>query len=246
MSTDRWVAVSAVGAYFALTWACLPPSQYLRGLGGAALVFGAVALVAQVLGRGPVPAPSMLAVAVAAGAVLVFPTFSLVGAGAARAITFGFAGMEIAMLLWAVLRWRPRHRPHHGVRLGTALWMGTVGAAGFSGMATIPVVVILVLGAVTRRPQLATILLIFAAYFVGFVSAGALYWVLQRVRHLASGRFVIGAVGGMCIYGAVAPVVLLFDGRPVDLKTVALMGVISGSLGGPAFALSVDDGPPAV
>lgn len=237
MKTDLRVAGAGIVAYFALTLLLLPASEYLRAVGGAALVFGIIAVVARVLGRGPVPALSVFGVACAAGVVLVMPTFPALGGTVMCAVPLGFFGTQLAALLWAVLRWRPRRPAKQRVPLLLALAGGLGAAVALSLLATVVIGIGLLRG-LTLEPAIG---LVYIGYFVGLLGAATVYWLLQGVAHLATGRYLIGALGGICLYGAVAPVVSIVDEKPMGPWMMLIVAAIAGGLAGPAVALGWDD-----
>lgn len=188
---------------------------------------------------------SVLVVAFGTGAIITFPTFPAIGGSVPQAVPLGFAAIPVATLLWGSLRWRPRHPPQRHVRLRTALIVGAFLATAFSGVATIPVLLILIGGILDHAPRNAAILLVCVAYYVGFLGAGWLFWLLQRIRHLATGRCLIGTLCGICVYGAVTPIVALFDGRPMSVSEGLICAAIAGGIVGPAVGLTEEDDIPA-
>lgn len=237
MRTDTRIALTVIGVYSLLSLALLPAYEYLRALGGGAAVFGIVAGLAGSRGRGPIPGLSVLAVAFGAGAVLAIPTFPAMGGITPAAVPLGFLGMQAAMLLWAALRWDPPREEPKRMPLFQAWKFGLFAAAGLSVIAAVPALLITLRGS-GPGPR---ILLVFPAYAVGLLGAATCYWLLQRVAHLATGRYLIGALGGFCAYGAFAPVVQLFEGEPMDLKMMVVIAAIAGGLVGPAVSLSARD-----
>jgi hypothetical protein len=242
VKTDLRIAVGGIIAYFALTLLLLPASEYLRALGGAALVFGTIVVAARALGRGQVPGLSVLGVAFAAGAILVMPTLPAMGGTVMRAIPLGFFGMQVAALLWAALRWRPRRPSRQRTPLGTALKVGALAAVGLSLVATVPIGI----GLLSGKAGGPAITLVYVGYFAGLLGAATIYWLLQAAAHLATGRYLIGALGGICLYGAVAPVVSIMDGKSMSPGEMLLIAAIAGGLVGPAVALQLEDDAPAV
>lgn len=247
MKTDFRLAVAGITAYFALTLLLLPVSEYLRAIGGAALIFGMVAVVARRLGRGSVPGLSVLGVAFAAFAILVMPTLPAMGGTVMRAIPLGFFGVQLAALFWAVLRWRPRSPATKRVPLVATLVGGAAAAVSLSILATIGILLGLLHG-LDAVPALA---FVYVSYFVGALAAAIVYWLLQSIAHLATGRYLIGVLGGICFYGAIAPVVSVIDEKPMSPWMMLVVAAIAGGLVGPALALEYEDdeseaGAPAV
>jgi hypothetical protein len=83
--------------------------------------------------------------------------------------------------------------------------------------------------------------LVYIGYFAGLLGAATVFWLLQSAAHLATGRYVIGALGGTCLYGAVAPVVSILDGEPTKLGSLLMIAAVPGGLVGPAVALHLDE-----
>ena len=191
LGTDARAAVGAVTLYFVSALVLLPPSEYARALGLGALVFGAVAAVGRVAGRGPVSGWSVFAVSVVALAVLATPTSPAMGGTHPWAVAVGFWGVPAAALLWVALRWPPQLPAPARVTLKQACRVGLFTAATLSAVATLPVLLAsdpagggrpaaARLPGVRRRPA----------------AAATAYWRLQRMADLATGRYLIGALGG--------------------------------------------------
>lgn len=68
----------------------------------------------------------------------------------------------------------------------------------------------------------------YPAYFIGLLFAATLYWLLQRISHLATGHYLIGFLGGICVYGAVAPVVELIENEPMSPGMMFVIALIAG------------------
>jgi hypothetical protein len=238
---DHFLAAIAVFSYFVLAIGLLPPSEHARGVGSGLAVFLTVFLTAWKFGRRIQSGYSVAAVALVASAVLWMPTFPAMGGTSHRAVLIGFLGVQAAVLLWAAFWWQgPREQPSH-VSLRAALRFGFLMAAGISGVAAVPVVLLLLTGGESSWG----IVLVFPAYFVGFLSAAIIYWGLQRIENLAVGRYLIGVLGGACVYGAVGPVSDLLDHRPFDVHETLLVALIAGSFLGPTLALAWYDEPKA-
>lgn len=235
LGTDARAAVGAVTLYFVSALVLLPPSEYARALGLGALVFGAVAAVGRVAGRGPVSGWSVFAVSVVALAVLATPTFPAMGGTHPWAVAVGFWGVPAAALLWVALRWPPQLPAPARVTLKQACRVGLFTAAALSAVATLPV--LLALGSGGRRAT--PLLLVYPGYVGGLLAAATAYWRLQRMAHLATGRYLIGALGGTCVYGAVMPVVAVLDGKPMPLGVGLAIAGIAGAFVGPAVAFNL-------
>jgi len=234
---DRIAAGTAVILYFVAAAYLLPGSEYLHSLGGGALMFAAIILTSVFLKRGWLPGFSVLAVGFISFAVLVMPTLPAMGGRVSEAIPIGFIGVQAAILLWAVLQWPYTLRPRSHVSLVPALEYGLSIAAGLSLIATLPILLILL----SSAPSPKTILLVYPAYFVGFLAAAIVYWSLQRFTHLAVGRYLIGVLAGTCVYGAIAPVVFLFRNKPIEFPLALMIAAICGGFVGPAVALDSPD-----
>jgi hypothetical protein len=230
---DGNAAATGVFLYFASVLLVLPRSEYLLAIGGGIVVFGAVAALSAFMGRGWLPGWSVLAVGFTTTAILVMPTLPAMGGTDRRAIPLGFLGVQAAILLWACLQWPYTRVARKHMPLATALENGLVMALGLSIVATLPILLTLFSDAPSPR----TILLTYPAYFVGFLSAATIYWALQRFANLAVGRYLIGVLGGLCVYGAVGPVVLLFENEPMDIPMLFAIAAIAGGFVGPALAL---------
>ena len=232
--TDTRVAVAVVGFYFILAAALLPRSEYARALGLSAVTFAAVALVADRLGRGPIPGLSLMAVAFAAAAVLWVPTFPAMGGTSRQAVPVGFLGMQAAAILYAALRWQAPAQAPSKTSLRSAWTFGIIAATGISVVATIPIV----LGVLSPGPFDLRFLWVYAGYYAGLLAAATCYWLLQRIAHLATGRYLIGVLGGTSLYLAVSPVFAMSNGEPLLSAKTLIVAAIAGGLVGPAVALS--------
>ena len=237
MTTDTRVAAGAVALYILLVLFLLPVSEYGRALGAATLVFGGVIAFAARVGRGPLPGMSVLAVAFVATAVLAMPTFPAMGGTVRAAVPIGFLGVQAAVLLWGALRWAPRPPPPNPTRLRTAWGVGAAIAAGLSVIATIPVLLSLDNDGRAALP----LLFVYPAYFAGMLGAATVFWALQRLSHLAVGRYLIGVLGGCFLYGAIAPIVALTRAEPMELNTMSIITLLCASYVGPAVTLDTGE-----
>lgn len=234
---DRIAAAAAVTLYFAVATYSLPASEYLHSLGGGALIFVAVFLAGWFLERGWLPGWSVLAVGFISFAVLVMPSLPVMGGRALRAIPIGFLGVQAAILLWAVLQWPYTLPARSRVSLVSALGYGLAMAAGISVVATLPILLTLF----SKAPSSKAILLVYPAYAAGFVAAAIVYWSLQTFAYLAVGRYLMGVLGGTCVYGAIAPVVFIFNNEPIKFPLLFAIAGICGGFIGPALALDSPD-----
>lgn len=235
--TDSRVAYALAALYLALCAVLLPPAEYPRALGGGVAAFAAVLWMARAFGRGRIYGLGLLAVGVVSALVLVIPTFPAMGGTRLVAVPLGFLGMQATMLLWAARRWTPRAPAREHTPLRQAMEFAMFAGAGLSVFATIPIVLALRDGA----RGAATMLLVYPGYFAGTMSAAIVYWLLQRLAHLAVGRYLIGVLGGICLYGAMAPIVWLSKGEPFDPGLMLFLASIPGGFVGPAVALEFDE-----
>jgi hypothetical protein len=159
--------------------------------------------------------------------------------GGARliALPVGFLGIQAAALLWAVRRWVPRPRAAARTPLAQLWKLGAFAALFTGAFATIPIVLALADEGWAAGP----VLVAYPAYLAGALCAATVFWLLQPVAHLAAGRFLIGVVGGFCVYGAFMPLVMIADPERLDFTMGVVMASICGGLVGPAVALGLDD-----
>lgn len=233
IETDTRVALAAIAAYFALSLALLPTTEYARALGLATIIFACIAGLARWLGRGYVGL-SFLVVAFATGALLAMPTFPAMGGTGGRASVLAFLGMQAAALLWAALRWPPHEPRATRTSLGASLRFAALMATGFSAIASIPLGLMLLSG---QGPG-PVMLLVYPAYFAGFAAAAICFWLVRRIAHLATGRYLVGILGGTCVYLAVSPVVALAERTKVFSLDSLGIALIAGGIVGPAVALN--------
>lgn len=211
-----------------------PVAAYPLTLGAGLAVFVSVVGIARAVGRGKIYGLIVIAVAIVSGLVLVGSAFA---APHAAAVPLAVLGVQAAVLLWAAQRWPPRAPVKRRTPLREVWMAGVFAGAGLSAIATIPILI----GFLADGWGAAPILLVYPGYFAGTLSAATVYWLLQRVAHLAVGRYLIGVLGGFCVYGAMAPIVLLLKGEPVDLGMMLFLSSVPGSLVGPAVALEFAD-----
>ena len=232
MNLDRAVAAGAIALYGLAAVLVLPASEWARMLGLGAVVLAGVAAVARAMGDRRTPAGSILAVSFVGIAVLAAPGFPALGGRHLAAVPVGFLGSQAAALLWVSLRWSPVPRgPRTPLR--SALAFGAFAAAALSAVATIPIV----FAFFADRRAGSTLLLAYPGYFAGFLAAGLAYWLLQGIAHRPVGRYLIGVLGGLCVYGAVAPVVYLLDDDPIGVGEMVALALVLGCLVGPPVAL---------
>lgn len=231
---DSRVAISVAALYLVLSAVLLPLRAYPHALGVGTAVFAVVVVIARTVGRGKIHGMSVFAVAVGSAVVLVVPAFS---ARRAAAVPLAVLGVQAAVLLWAAGRWNPRPPADERTPLREAWVTGALAGTGLSAIATIPIAI----GFLTDGLSAAPMLLVYPGYFAGTLSAATVYWLLQRVTHLAVGRYLIGVLAGFCVYAAMAPIVLLLKEEPIDIWLMVLLASIPGSIVGPALALEFAD-----
>ena len=226
---DRRIAVAVAGVSLLLAALLLPPWWARWHLAGGVVLFAAVVLIARLRRGRPLARLSVFAVAGGGSMVFVPLSMGVMENGLPQLLGFGTA--QAAALLWAVLRWEPRH-PEARVALREALMFALFGAAIISAVATIPLAVGLIRDGRAAVPYL----LVYPGYVAGFAGAAVLYWALQPIAHLATGRYLIGALAGACVYGAIAPLALGV-GSIDGLREAAVIALVAGSLTGPPLAL---------
>ncbi len=85
--------------------------------------------------------------------------------------------------------------------------------------------------------------LLVVGYFVGGMVAGGLAALLRPLLTWPLGVMLVGIFGGIAVYSAVVPVILVMeelegDPDPMSLAGMAAIGVICGVLAGPPAALA--------
>jgi hypothetical protein len=119
------------------------------------------------------------------------------------------------------------------VSLRSAWTFAIIAATGISLVATIPIVFRLL----SSDSLGFGLLWVYVGYYVGLMAAATLYWLLQGIAHLATGRYLIGVLGGTCLYLAVSPVFAMSKGEPFLSAKMLVVAAIAGGLVGPAVAL---------
>lgn len=234
---DTRVALAAVAAYFVAAMVLLPATSWPHAIGAGAAVFTSIWLVAAWLGRGRFHLLSVWIVWAASLAALAMPTFPAMGDRVRWSTTVGFVGVFAAELLWVARRWEPRRLRGRRLSLLAAWGYGAVGALGLSALAAIPIALMLLRGGREAGPML----WVFPAYFGGMLAAATCYWLLQPIRNLGTGRFLIGVLGGTCAYGAMGPVLSIVEQKPIGLGVMLGIGLLAGSCVGPSVALTIDE-----
>lgn len=234
---DTVLASLAIAAFVLVVLTLLPPSDFLRMFAGAGILIAGVALVAWGTRHSPPASSSVLIVSFLGIAVLVMPGFRAMGGRNGLALPIGFFGSQGISLLWATLVWRPASRSRSRVSLRDTLRFALFGAVGLSVIASIPIVLMLLSNPTKTRPYL----LVYPAYFLGALAAALIYWLFRKIAHRPIGQYVIGALGGTCMYTAVAPIVFLSKGEPVRVGELLSLGLVCGFLVGPPVALSASD-----
>jgi hypothetical protein len=196
-------------------------------------VFALTAGGARLLGRGAVAGFGVAAVAAGSAVVLASPTFPAMGGTVPAAIPLGFLGSQAAALLWVALRWTPRalSRP---IRLREAWTFGGAAALVLCAIATIPLALV-----VLADGPSSPVLRVYVAYVAGFLAAATLFWMLQRIAHLATGLYLIGVLGGACVYGAMAPILSLVEREPIRPGELLMIALLAGAFVGPAVAFGL-------
>lgn len=236
---DMWIALACTIFYGAVAIVLLPTSEYLRMLGGAAAIFALAYAIAARFGRGPLGIYDTLFVFFGAAVVLVVPGFPAMGGTVPADVPLGMLGAQVALLVYASRRWTLNPRRFDHISLIRAWKAGLVAAVAFSLLATLPIGY----GLLTVPHEAAPMLLVYPAYFVGFLLAASAYWVLQRIGHLAFGCQTIGLMCGLCAMAAIGPVASFVDHDPLDLRQLALTLVACGALLGPPVALVITSQP---
>jgi hypothetical protein len=235
VNINYFVAAAAAFIYLDLVLFKLPSARWPHMAAGAIVLAGGVFLMSRLL-RGRTPLPTGVFITSIIGTVvLAVPNFPAMGGHDPGAVPIGFLGSQALVLLWIALRWSvpdPK-KPRAGLR--TVLTTSALSAIGLSVIATIGIIRHFVMG----RPGVSTLLLVYPAYFVGLGCAGLVYWSLQGVAHLAAGRYLIGVLGGFCLYGAVAPIVMILDHEPMDIRMMSAVAAVCGFLVGPPVALGL-------
>jgi hypothetical protein len=233
-TTDRiCVAVGLLGVVVAAI-AFLPPSEYARAFSTTGAAWFLAFLIAP---RLPFDGPlglEIIFVTFAAIMIIMYPTFPASGGRGGSATAVAAAGVQITVLFWAALRWRPLlRRPRERVLFRDAVQFGLFGAAFFSVIATIPILIAVVSDWNEGRVLLWT----YPAYFGGALSATAIFWVLQGLRETATGRYILGLACGSVVYLAVAPIVAALRAEPLG-PAMWIVGYMCGAVIGPAISLS--------
>ncbi len=179
------------------------------------------------------PGLATLLVTFVSAALIRVPTFPAVGGRSNDAIPIGYLGTVSCAFFYAVRRWQPLSAPAKSATLRTALVWAAALAVMYCMAAALPVLAILIKGG---RPY-GAVLWTFPAYFVGGAGAALAYWALRSVSHRASGRYALGVLGGICVYGAVAPVVSMLSTTPIDASLSVLAALVAGGIVGPAIAM---------
>lgn len=235
-AVDLTVACVVIAIYMIAVVVFLPAREYLRALGGGLAVFGVIAGAMRLIGRGSIHGLAVFAVAFASSAVLSLPTYPAMGGRTRAAIPIGFLGVLASVLLFASMRWVPRPPKRSRVSLGAAMTRALLMGTALSFVAAIPIGLSFFSG-----NGAGPLVWVFPAYFVGFGGAAVSYWALQRIDHLATGRYLLGAIGGFCFYGAITPVVSLIEREPFNVGMMVFFAAIAGGLVGPAVALGMTD-----
>ena len=162
-----------------------------------------------------------------------------------RAAAAAGLGLLVTEGLWALHRYPPVPESSTG-RLITdvtrAVRLGLLIATGFSVLAG----VIFAIGAISDASHAADVgaaaSLTIAGYFLGAVFAGALAGLFRPVLTWPLGVMCAGILGGVVVYGAIAPAVSLIeqvDGKePMSLTAMAWVAAACGLFAGPPAAVA--------
>ena len=232
---DHVIAAFFLVAYVALVLAVLPTADYARMLGGAVVLTIAVVIAARVTRDKPPPSFSVFVVSVISGAVLVMPGFSAMGGHNGPALPIGFAGVQALAMLWATLISPELPPVDSKIGLRAALYGAFAGATGLSLIATIPLALMLITDSSRALPYL----FVYPAYFLGACSAALVFFAFRAIAHRPVGQYLIGALGGTCLYAAVAPIVYISKGEAIHFAELLAVGATCGFLVGPPVALAI-------
>ena len=154
----------------------------------------------------------------------------------------GTLGFLAAEGIWAVRRYPVERRDHVAIRdsvqegVRTGLFM----ALGIAAIAAVILTVRAIAGYKTQEFGLVTILLLFAGYLLGGILAGATAGLLRPLVRWPLGTMLVGIIGGIIVYGAIAPAAQLSMGRAVQQISVREgieIACACGLLVGPPAAL---------
>jgi hypothetical protein len=168
-------------------------------------------------------------------ALLALPAAS--GVDILVAIPFVLA-LWLGQAVWAILRY-PTPQARWAAQSGT--WLGNAfrGLAWGAAAAVVYSIIALLLFALGEArgeappahfPSLSSIVVSYAA---GFLAAGTLVGLLRPLARFPLGAMLLGALGALCVYGAVGVPVLGFPLRPAHF----LLGLAAALFVGPAFGL---------
>lgn len=235
-SLDQTLARWMAAAYLMVGLLSLPPAVWPRAAGLALLLMLTAVLVAGRLGRGRLALFEVFGVTLAAAAVLAVPTFPAYGGEGHWATWYGGLGAQAVTLLWVAERWVSPGPTPRRLRLsfGEVMRYALIATLLLSAVATIPIILILW----SDDPRRHLMLGVYPSYLAGFAAAGVAYWSLQGIAHTGTGRYLLGMLGGICVYGAAAPVALASRGEPFELPMAVGIAYVAGALVGPSIALT--------
>jgi len=226
-----------MAAYALFILVLLPATMFAHMLGGGLVYFAGTAAAAFVLGRYRTAPISILLVSFIGAAILVMPNFPAMGGKSVVAVPIGFLGSQAGALLWVSLRWRPDRTAKTRSTLAQSWMVGLFGVGALCIIATLPIGFALLSG----KPDAVRMLWVYPAYVAGGLSAASFYWLLQGIAQRPVGRYLIGVLGGFCMYAAMGPVVALARGEPISTGEIAMIGLVAGCLVGPPVAMSWND-----
>jgi hypothetical protein len=231
---DTAISRTLATGYLAAGFWLLPKHEWLRAIGLAALIILLASLLTDRLGRGAMARFEPFVVTVASLALLAFPTFPAEGGEGGRSTLYGGVGAQVVVLLWAAGRWCSPGRAVQPSSLGRVLTFAFAAALFISLVATVPILIV----AFSGDPRAHHIWGTYVGYFAGAACAGLIYWLMQGVSHLATGRYAIGILAGTCVYGAVAPIVFAIRGDPFVMREALIMAYVCGAVVGGSVALA--------
>ncbi|HEX8394013.1 MAG TPA: hypothetical protein VF665_16850 [Longimicrobium sp.] len=226
---DGEVAWAAMAAFCLATATLLPPASAAVTLGAGAVVYGLVGVAAWLRSHHVL---MLTWVIMASMVAIMFCTRARSRTPIEHVMLIGILAGHAAGLRYVALRYPPAKRRSRPVLLREALRRGAVAAGIVSAVATPPILVAVVDG----EPAA---LIVYPAYFAGFLGAAVLFWLLQRITHHSAGLYLAGALGGLCLYAACGAVIVLGGPPDVEPAVMLLSGLVAGGIVGPAVAFKL-------
>lgn len=240
-NTFQWGIVCLGFAIFVVTAWRFGAPLYWPLVGTAVILWGALAAIARRLGPAkdatyyePVIVTFVCTIPVVAAFVML-PAGS--GLDVLVAIPCALA-LWLGQAVWALLRYPTPQAPwaaQRGAWLGNA-FRGLAWGATATVIYSIIALLLFALGEARGKappadfPSLSAIVVSYAA---GFLTAGLLVGLLRPLARFPLGAMLLGALGALCVYGAVGVPVLGFPLRPAHF----LVGLAAALFIGPAFGL---------